>query len=208
MKEQKEYLQDIAEIKSLMEKSTRFLSLSGISGILIGIYALLGVGVVHFLMGFDSRLNSTEALDGLKGNSDLSAVVILAVVILLLSLSTGYWFSYQKAMSVGQKMWNSTSRTMMWHFMVPLAMGGCMMLLLLSKGMYEWLAPLSLLFYGLGLYSVSKFTFSELRGLGWLEMGLGLVGLCFPSTGLWCWAMGFGVGHIVYGYFIHHKYEK
>ena len=42
--------------------------------------------------------------------------------------------------------------------------------------------------------------------VGW-KMGPGLVGLCFPAQDSGVGALGF-VGHIVYGYFIHHKYEK
>lgn len=208
MKEQQDYLKDITEIKTLMEKSTRFLSLSGLSGVLIGMYALAAVAIAHFNMGYTAALEHSPAADAFKNNRDNSDIIILAIAILLLSLGTGYGFSYQKAMATGQKIWNPTARNLMGHFMVPLAAGGCVMLLLLSRGMTDWLAPASLLFYGLALYSVSKFTFTELKGLGWLELLLGLMGMAFPAYGLWLWALGFGIGHIVYGFYIYQKHEK
>ena len=208
MKEQQDYLKDIADIKVLMEKSTRFLSLSGLSGVLIGMYALAGVTIAHFTMGYSAALEHGIMEDGLKYNRDISVLFMLAIAILILSLGTGFWFSHQKSTSTGQKIWNPTSRTMMWHFMIPLATGGCVILLLISRGMIDWLAPTSLLFYGLALYSVSRFTFVELKGLGLLELSLGLLGMAFPTYGLWLWALGFGVGHIIYGFYIYQKHEK
>ena len=208
MKEQQDYLKDISEIKKLMEKSTRFLSLSGLSGVLIGMYALAGVAIAHFTMGYSAALERGIMEDGLKNNRDISDLIILAIAILILSLGTGYWFSHQKSVTTGQKIWNPASRTMMWHFGVPLATGGCVMLILLSRGMIDWLAPASLLFYGLALYSISRFTFAELKGLSLLELSLGLLGMAFPTYGLWLWALGFGVGHIIYGFYIYQKHEK
>ena len=41
MTDNKKHIEDIAEIRSLMEKSSKFISLSGLSGILAGIFALI-----------------------------------------------------------------------------------------------------------------------------------------------------------------------
>ena len=49
------YLEDIKEIKSLMNKSTRFISLSGMSGIMAGVYALIGSVIGHFIIQNASR---------------------------------------------------------------------------------------------------------------------------------------------------------
>jgi len=45
--EPKDYLKDISEIKQLMNKSSRFISLSGLSGILAGIYAIIGAAIAY-----------------------------------------------------------------------------------------------------------------------------------------------------------------
>ena len=38
----KNYLKDIQDIKKMMDKSSQFVSLSGLSGVMAGIYALIG----------------------------------------------------------------------------------------------------------------------------------------------------------------------
>ena len=45
--ENKEALQTVKEIKTMMEQSSKFLSFSGLSAILIGFYALFGAYAAH-----------------------------------------------------------------------------------------------------------------------------------------------------------------
>ena len=97
---------------------------------------------------------------------------------------------------------------MLIHMAVPLVTGGLLLLLLLSAGLVGLLAPFSLLFYGLALYNAGQFTYQEVRTLGLLEIGLGLLGTYFIAYGLLCRALGFGVLHILYGIYIHYKYER
>ena len=40
--------QELLEIRAIMERSTRFLSLSGLSGILMGFYALAAAGLAYY----------------------------------------------------------------------------------------------------------------------------------------------------------------
>ena len=42
-----EQLQNLAEIRSLMERSSRFISLSGLSGVGAGVCALVGSAAAH-----------------------------------------------------------------------------------------------------------------------------------------------------------------
>lgn len=208
MKEPQDYLQDITTMRTLMERSTRFLSLSGISGVLIGVYALLGVTTARYYLGF-------QPLDLLDQGGDLFLVeahqmklVLLAIVILVLSLGTAFILSKQKAAKKGEQLWNITARSMLVHLSTPLMVGGILMLIFFSKGWLGFLAPLSQLFYGLALVSVSKFTFSEMRGMGWVQLLLGLLATALPAYSLLCWALGFGVSHIAYGIYLHYKYER
>lgn len=206
MKEKQEYLQDIQEIRSLMEKSTKFMSLSGVSGVLIGIYALLAAVIARYFLqfGVEEFINNSSV----RLNESSWGVFYLAVVTLILSLATGYLYSRQKAAVKGERVWNESARKMMWHFLVPLIAGGGFMLILFFKGMMTWMPGLSLIFYGLALFSVSKYTFKELAGLGLLHLVLGLASILFPMWGLIFWAIGFGLGHIGYGLFLYKKYEQ
>jgi hypothetical protein len=69
-------------------------------------------------------------------------------------------------------------------------------------------APATLVFYGLALVNGSKYTLNDIRNIGYLEAGLGVVSMFVPGYGLWFWALGFGVLHIVYGVTMYYKYER
>ncbi len=43
----KQHLQDLTEIRSMMERSSRFISLSGLSGISAGVFALIGAYLAY-----------------------------------------------------------------------------------------------------------------------------------------------------------------
>lgn len=203
MKEQ-DYTQDITEIRSMMERSSKFLSLSGWAGIMAGIYALAGASIAYTYFHFNP--------DGLFYNTlptgSLPKVIFLASLILILAIGTAFFLSRKKADKRGEKAWNATSRRLIANMAVPLAAGGILIVVLISKGLIGLIAPLTLLFYGLALYNASKFTYDDVKFLGLIQMGLGLTGSWFIEYGLLLWAIGFGVAHIVYGIYMHLRYER
>jgi hypothetical protein len=205
MKKEQDYIQDIAEIRSMMERSSKFLSLSGWTGILAGIYALAGAYIAWKVFDF----NSGEILynPGIR-TSELTYVILLAAIVLLLALGTAIYESYRKAKIKGEKAWNPTSRRLLINMAVPLVTGGILVLIMLIKGLIGMLAPLMLLFYGLALYNAGKFTYREVKILGLAEIVLGLISSLFLGYGLIFWAGGFGVAHIVYGIYMHYTYER
>lgn len=201
----KEYLENLKEIKDIMNRSTRFISLSGISGILAGLIALLGLYFAHSL--FYKKLEplaympmNTEELDiGLLlgiASATLFSAIILAVVLTI-----------RKTRSMNQKAWNKQSKTLLINLAIPLVTGGLLCILLLVQGFISFLAPISLIFYGLGLVNASKFTLKEVHQLGILEILLGLLAFAMIEYSLAFWALGFGFSHIVYGLLIHRKYS-
>ena len=208
MKGQQDYIRDIAEMRSMMERSSKFLSLSGWAGILAGIYALAGAFLAYNSFDFnpsqpDYGTGSSEGL-----SSGILKVIVLASIVLILSIGTAILLSYKKANKQGEKLWNPTARRLVVNMAVPLVAGGVVILILLSKGLIGLTAPFTLLFYGLALYNASKFTYGEVRTLGLIQIGLGLIGSYFVEYGLLLWALGFGVFHIVYGIYIHYRYER
>ena len=66
----------------------------------------------------------------------------------------------------------------------------------------------SLIFYGLALVNASKYTLTDIRYLGYCEIVLGLVNMFYIGKGLYFWAAGFGVLHIIYGAIMWCKYER
>ncbi|GAA4135727.1 hypothetical protein GCM10022216_09890 [Sphingobacterium kyonggiense] len=204
---QKDLLQEIGQIRSMMEKSSKFMSISGMSGVVIGCVALVGAAAAYF------TVYGTKSDFGYRDFYVLDEQVIwklvgIALLVLLASIILGISMAKAKAKKSGQSIWNPTSKALLKAMAVPLVTGGLFSLILISKGVFGLIASSLLIFYGLSLAAASTYTFREVRVLGILEIVLGLLALAFPGYGIWFWSIGFGVLHILYGLIVHKKYEK
>jgi hypothetical protein len=200
--ESKNYLDDLKDIKDLMNKSTQFISLSGLSGVLAGIYALIGALYVYFLIeSHDSYYITLESLTFKK-------IVWTATLVLLFSVGTAYIQTTRKARKMGEKVWNTASKRLLINFAIPLITGGVFAVLLLRNGYYGLIAPITLMFYGLACVNASKYTLRDVRYLGITEIILGLIAVEFSGYGLYFWVLGFGLCHILYGGIMHFKYDR
>lgn len=210
MKEDQDYIQDIAEMRAMMERSSKFLSLSGLAGVMAGIYALAGAFIAYQVFDFNPTGPFYYPGRPATGNvwNDLLPVIFLATSVLLLAIGTAYFLSSKKAVKRRETFWNATTRQLLFHMAVPLVAGGLLILLLIAQGITGFIAPFTLLFYGLSLCSASKFTYEEVKSLGLINVGLGLLSSYFVEYGLICWAAGFGVVHIIYGIYMHYRYER
>jgi hypothetical protein len=207
MKEIKEYEKDLASIRDIMERSAKFISLSGLSGVLAGVYALGGAIAAYFIVHypvspFRYRIYSATA------DSVLWKLIGVAIAVLALSLLTGLYQSNIKAKKHGLKLWSSASRRLLLNLSIPLITGGLFIIIVLATGHYGLAAPASLIFYGLALIHGSSNTYDEIRYLGFSEIILGLICAMYPGFGLVFWAVGFGVLHIFYGAIMYNKYDK
>lgn len=203
MKSEQDYIQDIAEMRVMMERSSRFLSLSGWAGILAGVIGLAGVYIAYDVFQFNPDRISFATESGSFIN-----MVVLGIIMLVLAMGLAMIFSYKRAIGLNEKFWNPTSRRLLVNFLIPLFTGGILILILLGKGLAGLMLPLSLMFYGLALYNAGKFTYSEVKNLGLIEIALGLVSAYFIQYSLIFWALGFGVAHIIYGIYMHYSYER
>lgn len=200
--ESKNYLQDLQDIKQMMSKSTQFLSLSGLAGILAGIYALVGAYFVYVLIENHSYQYITLESYTFK------KIIGIALLVLVLSVATAYFLSYRKAKKKGETLINSTSKRAFFNFAIPMITGGILIILLLKNQYYGLIAPMTLIFYGLACVNVSKYTFRDVRYLGITEIILGLIAVEFSGFGLLFWIIGFGICHIIYGSVMYFKYDK
>lgn len=196
-----DYLKDISEIKHLMNKSSRFISLSGLSGILAGIYALIGAAITYYIVMEYS--NGTLILDGWV----FETVLFILFMVALLSVVTGIFLTTRKAKKNGDSIWDSSSRRLLFNFLIPLIAGGLYILIILDQGRYGQTGALMLIFYGLALVNASKYSIGYIKYLGFIEIVLGLVAALFPGYGFWLWVLGFGIMHIIYGTWMHFKYD-
>jgi hypothetical protein len=210
--EEKEIQDELASIRKLMERSSKFISLSGLSGVLAGVYALLGAGMAYYILYVDVNLRfytiQVPFFEKVKATIHVYELLLVALLVLLLSVSTGIILSSRKAKRKGQPIWGKTSQSLLFYMATPLITGGLLIMIFIYRGHYDIIAPASLIFYGLALISASNFTFNDVKYLGLCEIILGLVAACLPGFGLLFWALGFGVLHIVYGSMMYFKYDK
>lgn len=208
MKKEQDYIRDISEIRSMMEKSTKFMSLSGWAGIMAGIYALSTAYIAYYTYGFSTDGIFYEASTSGNLLVDLSGLIVLALIVLFVSLLTAFYFSWRTANVKGEKIWNTTSKRLLSEMAIPFFTGGILIFIFIFKELIGLIAPTMLLFYGLTLISASRFTIVEVRYLGFVQLGLGLISAYFVEFGVLMWSLGFGLGHIVYGIYMYFRYEK
>jgi predicted lysophospholipase L1 biosynthesis ABC-type transport system permease subunit len=211
MNSTKEHLDTLHEIRNLMERSSRFISLSGLSGVFAGIYALAGAATAFYYL----KLNIFEPshYEYLYSNGRVNSDFVLfflvdAMAVLLAALVTGILLTTRKARKQGLSIWNNTSRRLLISMTIPLVTGGLFCLALLYHHMFIMIAPATLIFYGLALINGSKYTLRDVHYLGLSEIVLGIAGSFLLGYGLLIWTIGFGIMHIIYGTVMYYKYER
>lgn len=206
MNDLREHLKDISEIRTLMRNETKFLSLSGISGIMAGICALVGAGVAwSYLDG------NVEIVYNGSRFIDLKVILFLMLdgaITLVTALSLAIYFSWRMARKRNLPFMNDTAFRLLVNLAIPLVAGGILGLIQIYQGMAPYVPSTMLLFYGMALLNGSKYTLPEIRIAGLVEIALGLAAAFFWQYGILLWAFGFGVVHIVYGAVMYFKYER
>ncbi|MFD2891343.1 hypothetical protein ACFS5J_04870 [Flavobacterium chuncheonense] len=205
--ENAKYLKDIQDIKDLMNKSSQCLSLSGLSGVLAGIYALVGAWLAFKTIYVEYKINTSHSAISIP-QSVVIKLCIIAGSVLVASILTGITFSVRKAKKQNETIWNAASKRLLINFAIPLISGGVFILFLIEKEILNLVAPLTLIFYGLACVNASKYTLRDVRYLGITMILLGLIATWFINFGLVFWALGFGVCHIVYGSMMYFKYDR
>ncbi|MAO09040.1 MAG: hypothetical protein CL596_10035 [Alteromonas sp.] len=198
---EQDYLKDISEIKNLMNRSSRFISLSGLSGIFAGTYALLGAAIAYFYFFSEGDYITLHSW-----NFKMLLVTLIAVA--LLSVVTAYLLTSNKAKKDRAKIWDHTTQRLLLNFLIPLVTGGIYILIKLNSQHYGLTAALMLIFYGLALVNASKYTVGNIKYLGYVEIMAGLICAALPGYGFYFWVFGFGVMHIVYGSIMYMKENK
>jgi F0F1-type ATP synthase membrane subunit c/vacuolar-type H+-ATPase subunit K len=203
-----ETLQEISDIKRIMERSSRFISLSGLSGIAAGICALIGAFFAdRILKDYYAEYNRQGSADDHFAMLKIKLVIVAATV-LLAALILAFIFTWRRARQNHLPVWDLTARKLLWNVLFPLIAGGLFVLAMLQYNEWHFVAPASLVFYGLALVNGSKYTLSDVRYLGYSEIVLGLISTQFIHSGLYFWAIGFGVLHIIYGTIMWLRYER
>jgi hypothetical protein len=208
MKDLKDYEKDLASIRSIMERSVKFISLSGLSGVLSGVYALIGATVAYQTIYYPESPVGYTQVSITDHPASIFKLIVTAVIVLSASLITGVLMSLRKAKKMQTSLWNTTSKQLMIDLIVPLGTGGILILIFINREYYTLLAPTTLIFYGLALIQASRSTYYDVMYLGLSEVALGLISAMLPEYGLVLWTIGFGVLHIFYGTLVYFRYER
>lgn len=149
------YSEDLKQIRSIMDRSTRFISLSGLSGVMAGIYALVGAGLAFRIIRNYKILNDGRGstfrgiyTSSLK-ESPLFELFTVAAFVLLLAIVTAFLLTKRKAKKNNQNLWGPQTWRLIGNFTSPLIIGGLFTLALLQYGLIGLVAPSMLIFYGL-----------------------------------------------------------
>jgi hypothetical protein len=208
MVSQNQHVEALQDIRRMMQRSSRFISLSGLSGIAAGVWALVGA-----YFAYDWIYESYNGYDN-NGYSELSfqklklSLMVLAAAVLGAALVSAFYFTWRRANKNNLPVWDHTAKMLTSSMMIPLITGGLLILAMLRYDDWRFVAPLCLIFYGLALVNGSKYTLNEIKYLGFCEIILGLINTQFIGYGLYFWAAGFGVLHIIYGFIMWWKNER
>lgn len=208
MDQQHASLETLQDIRRIMDRSSRFLSLSGLSGVSAGVFALIGVffaydWIYEYYVRFNTEGYSATDFNRLKWN-----LFGLAAAVFVGAIAFAFFFTWRRTRANNVPIWDHTARKLLINMLIPLVAGGVFVLGLLKYDEWRFVAPTTLVFYGLALVNSSKYTFGDVRYLGFLEILLGLVNMWYIGYGLYFWAVGFGVLHIIYGLIMWWKYEQ
>ncbi|MGZ0014911.1 hypothetical protein [Yeosuana sp. AK3] len=203
----KDYLKDISDIKNLMNRSSRFISLSGLSGILAGVYALIGAYLANGIIT-KIQMETHPIKRFLIGYDSIGTLLIIALTVIVLSVLTAIYLTYRKTKKQHENIWDISSKRLIINFLIPLLTGGIFCIVLIDKEYFELIASATLIFYGLALINASKYSIGDIQYLGFIEVVLGLICAMLPRYWFWLWVIGFGIMHIIYGTYMHFKYDK
>jgi hypothetical protein len=213
-----ESLETLQDIRRMMERSSRFISLSGLSGVSAGICALIGAYIAHgWIMGYyggsfrggyvrgsiERHGYMHDDAEGLKWR-----LIGLAIAVLAAALLSSTFFTWRRARRSNLPIWDVSSKKLFFNMMIPLVAGGLFVLGMIYHTDWDYVAPTCLVFYGLALVNASKYTLTDIRYLGFLEIVLGCISMYYLHWGLYFWTAGFGVLHIIYGLIMWWKYER
>jgi hypothetical protein len=198
-------LDAIKDIRNIMERSSRFISLSGWSGISAGICALAGAVVAHqrivsYYTDGSANAGCTPCL--------ITELMVIAAIVFIVALTTAALFTFLRSRKEGVPIWGNAARRLLWNTLLPMVAGGILIWKMLVSAQYDLIIPSTLIFYGLALVNGSKYTMGEVRYLGYAEIITGIISMFITSHGLIAWAFGFGLLHIIYGFSMWWKYER
>lgn len=201
--------EDLQAIREIMERSSKFLSLSGLAGIFAGICAITGAAIAWFFILEPGKIKFSEyMLNPVEAAGTGFYLAVDALLVLAFAILGAVFFSFRKARKAGLHFWTNSTKRLLFHFLLPLVSGGIIILILIFRNKVDLVVPFMLVFYGFALVNAGKFTFGEIHYLGITQIVLGILAVFFIQYSLVFWTLGFGLMHIVYGTVMYYRHER
>ena len=205
--EDNDYLAHLSAIKGIIEERTKFKALSGLSGVIAGVFALIGAYIAHYII-YNSPTVIYQDIRYNDYSAQVNLLLLTALGTLVCAITTGIYFSARNAHKKDTKLWTKAAIKVAVNLSIPLLTGGVFVLVLIWRGYFGIVASSCLIFYGLALINAANYTFSDIKALGFAMLTTAFFSLFYPGYGLYFWAFGFGILHILYGAIMYFKYER
>jgi hypothetical protein len=196
----------LSEIRSLMARSAKFSSLSGMAGVSAGLICLL-LSFIYCLSykinPFDFNYSEISRLDA----SHSITALWFALLMLFSSTIAAYVLTKMNAGKLGDDLKSPAVRLFVSNMVFPFGFS-LVFCLLLYFSHPDLVLPVSLILYGLIVFNAGKYTHNALRLLAIVEMLLGILCLLFMKYHILFWVSGFGLMHIVFGIYMILKPER
>lgn len=210
--DKQEALNTLNDIRKIMEKSSRFLSLNGTAAVIIGLYACIAAIAAYYILGgVTNPIAGIFNIPRLQVNTParLQLLLIFAAVLISISIITVIFMCRHKALKNHQPFGlDRTAKRLLWNFFLPLITGGVLCISLIYHQHYGLTSSIMLIFYGIALINASNYTYSNTRYLGYAELALGLADSFIEGYALLFWAVGFGIFHIIYGIWFNFRFDS
>jgi len=197
-------LDSLNEIKSMMERSSKFTNISGWTWIWVGFVGLISASIAYFII-LEEEFRLYTLLPNAQRDINL---VILLISTLIVACAGGFYFMINKTNKDGAKFINPTTKRILARFILVLLIGATICAALYMHLSFVYIAPTTLLFYGLALLNVEKDTILEIKYLAYSEIILGLLAFFLIYKGLLFWTIGFGLIHLIFGVWMVLKYDN
>ncbi len=199
-----------------LDRKSRMISLSGLSGISVGFCGLLATYIAHRLVASETRVDK-DMLSIVTGFDSYNVTVhlfvgenliFLSIFTVLFALLSSFYFTAARSKRNKTHIWDNSIKHQLTVLSFPLFIGVIFICRLVSTANYGFIIPSALIFYSFSLINVSKYTNGDVAYLGYLLLVLGIINLWHQSLGILFFALGFGLFQIIYGATTFFIYER
>lgn len=186
--------ENLRVIRELMERSTKYSTFSGPSGILAGAASIVGCVVTHSLATRPPGSDSFRI-----------PFLITWSMVILFAIGADFLLMKRRAARVGKRIVSRLGKQMVFAAGPGLGTGVLLTLYLLQHNMLTNVYPFWMLSYGIAVCAVGQFSQREVKALGVAFLLAGTLTLLMPGWGLPLMALSFGGFHIIYALLISRK---